>query len=525
MDIELTVCEEKGSSNNSTLKTEGKEEDPLTVKESSTFCCIDKAYFRIEPALIKFKFFYFFFLGAIGSVFPFLSIYYKQLGLSPNQIGIISGVRPLAGFISGPLWGSIADRFRIRRIVLIGSTFGWLAFITSIGFVPPASKSDVICPLVDDLLGNKTALTNDSVPLTHSSSYLAHVFRLRPDVTPAKSLLEDRGWMFDQVDLARVLVTILLLVLCGELLQAPCGALADSAVLGQLGDKGIHKYGHQRAFGALALGIFSMVVGSVVSTTRTKTTICGVEIIESDYHIAFFIYAGAMTCCFIIVWFFKFKEQKEDHAQNKPKPNPLKVFRMFLTVHYGSWLFCMFFTGVCNGVIWGFLFWHIENIGGTQLLIGLASAVCHVAEIIMFFLVFFILKHLSPVTFMVLGLIGYCIRFSVFAAMTDPWLIIPTEILQGFTFAGVWSVYIKYLSTSVPSEYLGTLQGFLHGVYWGLGSGSGFLIGGVLVQNYGAVVTFWSFAVGSFVNLIIFAITQKVSKKPKIFENYEELSN
>ena len=36
---------------------------------------------------------------------------------------------------------------------------------------------------------------------------------------------------------------------------------------------------------------------------------------------------------------------------------------MFLTVHYGSWLFSMFFTGICNGVIWGFLFWHIENIG------------------------------------------------------------------------------------------------------------------------------------------------------------------
>ena len=42
-------------------------------------------------------------------------------------------------------------------------------------------------------------------------------------------------------------------------------------------------------------------------------------------------------------------------------------------------------------------------------------------------------------------------------------------MISGFTFAGVWSVYIKYLCEDVPKEFMGTLQGFLHGVYWGLG--------------------------------------------------------
>ncbi|KAK3596405.1 hypothetical protein CHS0354_019004 [Potamilus streckersoni] len=101
---------------------------------------------------------------------------------------------------------------------------------------------------------------------------------------------------------------------------------------------------------------------------------------------------------------------------------------MFLTIHYGSWMVCMFFTGVCNGVIWGFLYWHIENIGGTQLLIGLATTICHLSEVIMFFLVFIILKFLSPFTFMILGLLGFCVRFSIYATMSNPWLILPTEV-------------------------------------------------------------------------------------------------
>ena len=81
----------------------------------------------------------------------------------------------------------------------------------------------------------------------------------------------------------------------------------------------------------------------------------------------------------------------------------------------------------------------------------------------------------------------------------------------GFTFAGLWSVYTKYLCEGIPSEYLGTLQGFLHGVYWGLGNGTGHMLGGLSIENLGARITFWIFAVASFVNLIVFLVIQKVN--------------
>lgn len=60
-------------------------------------------------------------------------------------------------------------------------------------------------------------------------------------------------------------------------------------------------------------------------------------------------------------------------------------------------------------------------------------------------------------------------------------------------------------------EMLGTMQGIIHGVYWGLGSGSGFMIGGVLVDQLGAKDTFWIFAGVSGFNLLTFGIVQAVS--------------
>jgi len=45
------------------------------------------------------------------------------------------------------------------------------------------------------------------------------------------------------------------------------------------------------------------------------------------------------------------------------KHNSLAVLRVFLNIRNGSWILTIFFVGLCNGLIWGFLFWHLDNLG------------------------------------------------------------------------------------------------------------------------------------------------------------------
>ena len=200
-------------------------------------------FFKIEKRLLKYKGFFFFFSGAIGSVCSYFSIYYKQLGFSPKQIGVISGMRPFVGVWTGPIGGMLADRFRIKRIILMISTVAWLAFVTSIGFVGPA-KFSPDCDYVNTMkTENKTAGQQSPFSSLHTKS------------SAEELLQESRGWMFDQGDLHRVFVTVILLVTLGEIFQAPAGALADSGCVEELGTSDIHKYGHQRAWGSLSPGI------------------------------------------------------------------------------------------------------------------------------------------------------------------------------------------------------------------------------------------------------------------------------
>lgn len=61
--------------------------------------------------LMVVKFFYFFFYSAFGSLFPLMGVYFKQMGMTPSQCGLLIGCRPFVEFLSAPFWGSYADRW------------------------------------------------------------------------------------------------------------------------------------------------------------------------------------------------------------------------------------------------------------------------------------------------------------------------------------------------------------------------------------------------------------------------------
>src|SRR4051794_11079253 len=54
--------------------------------------------------------FYFLYFLAGGFYFPFVSIFYRNLGFTGGQIGLLAALGPLVGIIMGPVWGHLADQ-------------------------------------------------------------------------------------------------------------------------------------------------------------------------------------------------------------------------------------------------------------------------------------------------------------------------------------------------------------------------------------------------------------------------------
>ena len=93
----------------------------------------------------KAKLFYFIYYGAMAALTPFLTLYYQSLGLSGTQIGLLAGLVPLTGMLSGTLWNATADATRRYRAILLTAIAGtWVATL----FVSRAGGLAALLPLV-----------------------------------------------------------------------------------------------------------------------------------------------------------------------------------------------------------------------------------------------------------------------------------------------------------------------------------------------------------------------------------------
>ena len=61
---------------------------------------------------------YTFYYAGIACWGPYITLYYRQLGLSGFEIGLLAAIPPLAMAVLAPLWGMLADLWGIHRLVL-----------------------------------------------------------------------------------------------------------------------------------------------------------------------------------------------------------------------------------------------------------------------------------------------------------------------------------------------------------------------------------------------------------------------
>ena len=113
---------------------------------------------------------YFVIFAGIGVFSTFISVYYREIGLSGVQIGLLNTVGPLVGMFSAALWGMLNDRFGKTRLLLAVSCLGALLAALGLGGAQQfAYLLPIVCvyslfgstllPLIDgttmSLLGNR----------------------------------------------------------------------------------------------------------------------------------------------------------------------------------------------------------------------------------------------------------------------------------------------------------------------------------------------------------------------------------
>lgn len=127
-------------------------------------------------------------------------------------------------------------------------------------------------------------------------------------------------------------------------------------------------------------------------------------------------------------------------------------------------------VGLSTGLIWNFLFWHLENLADESIdecgssehmktLQGLAMGIqCFGGELPFLFLSGWLLKKIGHIHAMSLVLLGFSVRFFFYSLLRDPWFVLPIELLHGITFGIFYATMASYASIVAPPGTETTIQ-------------------------------------------------------------------
>ncbi|CAF1955346.1 unnamed protein product [Rotaria magnacalcarata] len=588
---------------------------------------LDSLPSNINRTLLFAKLFYFWYFAAFGSLFPLMSIYFKQMGMGPSYCGILMGFRPFVEFFSAPFWSVVSTRFRQAKNILLMAILSWIIFTVAIGLIKPPphscwremnathqiiervgfSSSTILPtiklivkrqtikqtmsslnktkdrssdpnPLIDSTIAtssrrrkitiktttlpsklnddedddiNEDNLINEKYRLTTQKNYKqqqSNLINILPIDQPKKpmgnpltikhinlSLVKPLASpiLYEKKDVHNVFMVFLLLIIVGEFFSAPAITLADACTLSYLGQD-TELYGRQRMFGSLGWGLAIFIVATILDQSKSLTIhACGTSgPLEKNYTVCFAAFSVCMTFALITATRFQFSYDKNEQLPlrtlnddlkrkvfsttvktnvntnecntqevdvNSIKQNDfstsntiklMQLIRIFMTFKNGAFLFIAWWMGCGVGLVFTFLFWHLQDLGGSPTLFGVASIINHTSELFAYFFLHELIHRLGHIKILFLGLLGNFIRFFYISIISNPWWVLPFEFIQGLTHAAVWATACSYLSQTTPENLRISCQGVLQGFHFGFGRGCGALFGGFFASYFGTDITF-----------------------------------
>ncbi|GKY94806.1 hypothetical protein MPSEU_000445800 [Mayamaea pseudoterrestris] len=400
--------------------------------------------------------------GSLGSLLPYLPVYYHSLGHGGQIIGLLGAVKPLTTFLVAPMWGFLADQSQ-NPFGILKVAFG----VSLLGQLLVACHGDAVYLSVMVFL---TALFN----------------------APVKSLLDSLAMshLNDKATYGR-------LRLYGQI-----GFGLGSSLVGFLlhrskhvaWPKGEHVY--SQAFEDRIRLYPDFVRMAIVLADKFWTSLTG-------FKLLFLAHAALSVPTWMCIQAFRRLDDKKQAAERNnqtvvshkdgSKANTKMSEGIMLLLQNADALlffFLVLVVGVSSGVVENFAYIRMREVGFSGKDLGLSRLISSLAGAPMFWFSGSLTQALGADRVIVLSLMSYVTRFLIYAFMRNPYHGLVAEALRGITFAAFWSTGTIYAHAISPPGLHATMLMFLNAMYGGLGQSLGAIIGGKLQHRMGTVKTF-----------------------------------
>ena len=392
--------------------------------------------------LFHYKVLFFASYGAFGCLMTFLPLYFKQLGLSAAQTGLLVGIRPLCQAIGAPFWGILADKYKRRKTILLLGASAWLIKNMLILVIRPSHQ---VCVAT---VGNESHIVTKRDSLVDSQHKAVRV-PLSSTVHTALALTgtPDEEKYFIQVEngeLLNIFYILLVLVIIGELFGSILHPILDGCTVDFLGNER-KSYGRLRFWGSVGMVVTSLSVGLVINHYTRQY--CGE--IRKNYSIAFYFFAGfmAVTTAFLC-------SVKIVYCEG-PKQSLSAIKELFNSRVKFSFWFAAISLGISDGFQSDFNSWFLDDLKASSFEVGLAAALHFVLSALCYFVANFALERLGYIITIAAGLVLYIVLFIGFSFAQSPWVAIVFYVIIGGVFAVFWTACVAYVGAMASPLGLG----------------------------------------------------------------------
>lgn len=408
---------------------------------------------NVSMKSIALKWFYFSCLGGTILYSKFCHLAFKQLGFTPQQIGVTTLIG--GQHILIPLIFLFADKFRARKAVAwIGTVAVTLACFTT--FSPLIISLPTCFTAFSALSSNhsnnlvfisKLRLTNASMHSINSSNStsLAHDTNYSRSHHSSKEFINTMQrvpWsskLFIMMAASRGLTMLFDRVLL---------ALGNLAVITYLKDKRT-SYGSYFMWSQIGAAVLIFFVAFLAWIIRIN--LCGIE--GYGYSLVFIV-AGCMAFFSMVSlpWFqFEYKETKTINWR--------KLKSILFNSHYVFMFFPLFYTGLCCSFQIYWEFWYLGGLSASPLLMGGAALIRRPLLVLSAFISRRFLENFGEIRTVCVGMLFFASSFCALSFTRTPWFVLGIDIFQAAAYALSYCALAVHFSKAGSKQISGVILG------------------------------------------------------------------
>lgn len=378
--------------------------------------------------------------------------------------------------VSTPLWGSIADKFHLHRVLMFCCVIGLCTSPLCLIFIPVAnqdicsgkefngSKINVFEPSTNNPFMNSSVSSpsEDELDAFYPDNVQTEYVVVDNDVThftaPQESATSNHG------DSLRTFLTAFCSMLFVYMFIINWHVLIDSTTIELCNKYTGSSYGQQRYLASLSVVVMSLIAGFLMEWSERRGAARGDVCYNSRYFMPLVL--TCVSCAFIAL----FPLSKIEVISKAPTKSFYKsFFKLLKRLNVFRFLLVLIITGASKGVIVTYLFLFLEDLNASKIVIGLCPVFECLAEIPCMYISQRLISKLGSSAVMTIGVFGHFIRQLANSFPTNPVLILPIEALHGVTFGFLWPSLVIYANQIAPEGMSSTMQAMVTAFDEGLG--------------------------------------------------------